>query len=278
MVIKEALIMGTSLLSEVSETPSLDSKILLEKACNCDRLFLLRNRDEEISTESLELYKTYLERRKAEEPIAYITNEKEFMGLPFYVDENVLIPRPDTEILVEYAIDNCHGSVLDIGTGSGAIAVSVAKYGKDVSVSACDISEKALVIAEKNAVANNAFVNFFHVDILNENLKEKYDTIISNPPYIRSDVIPTLGINVKDFEPLAALDGGDDGLIFYRTITKKAFTSLNPGGILIYEIGFDQAKDVSDILSPLFTDIRVLKDFSGNDRVVTGIKKEICQK
>ncbi|MBQ2942388.1 MAG: peptide chain release factor N(5)-glutamine methyltransferase [Clostridia bacterium] len=273
MVIKEALMMGTALLSEVSETPSLDSKILLEKACNCDRLFLLRNRDEEISADSLELYKTYLERRKLKEPVAYITNEKEFMGLPFYVDKNVLIPRPDTEILVEYAIDNCHGNILDIGTGSGAIAVSIAKYGKDVSVYACDISKKALAIAEKNASSNDAPVSFFNIDILKDDLNGKYDAVISNPPYIRSDVVLTLSENVKDYEPSLALNGGDDGLIFYRTITEKACKVLNSGGILAYEIGFDQGKEVSDIMQPLFKDIKVLKDFSGNDRVVTGIKK-----
>lgn len=273
MVIKEALMLGTSLLSDVSDTPGLDSKILLEKACNCDRLFLLRNRDEEISEENFLIYKSFLERRKSNEPIAYITNEKEFMGLLFYVDKNVLIPRPDTEILAEYAISNCRGKILDIGTGSGALSVSIAKLGKDVSVSACDISEAALSIAEKNALSNGVSVNFFRCDILKDELNEKYDAIISNPPYIRSDVVLTLDRNVKDFEPSLALDGGDDGLIFYRTITKKAYDALNSGGILAYEIGFDQGKDVSDIMKPLFDDVKILKDFAGNDRVVTGIKK-----
>ncbi len=273
MVIKEALIFGTDALRDISDTPGLDSKILLEKACNCDRLFLIRNRDEEVPEESLDLYKSLLDRRKQNEPIAYITKEKEFMGLTFYVDKNVLIPRPDTEILAEFAIDNCHGKILDIGTGSGALSVSIAKFGKDVSVSACDISKDALAVAEKNAFSNEASVNFFHCDILNDELKEKYDAIISNPPYIRSDVVLTLDKNVKDFEPLTALDGGDDGLIFYRIITEKACGALNTGGILAYEIGFDQGKEVSDIMTPLFSDVKILKDLAGNDRVVTGIKK-----
>ncbi len=273
MVIKEALMFGSSFLSPVSETPGLDSKILLEKACNCDRLFLLRNRDEEVPKEALTIYKTFLERRKKEEPIAYITNEKEFMGLSFYVDENVLIPRPDTEILAEYAISNCHGKILDIGTGSGALAVSIGKYLNDASVSACDISDKALMVAKKNAISNDVNVNFFHIDILNDNISGTYDAIVSNPPYIRSDVVLTLGNNVKDYEPKGALDGGSDGLIFYRIITEKAYSALNNNGILAYEIGFDQAKEVSEIMTPYFTDIKVLKDLSGNDRVVTGIKK-----
>ncbi len=273
MVIKEALILGTNALNSVSDTPGLDSKILLEKACNCDRLFLIRNRDEEIEDGSLKLYLSYIERRKNKEPIAYITREKEFMSLSFYVDENVLIPRPDTEILSEFAIENCHGKILDIGTGSGALAVSIAKFGKEVSVSALDISSEALAIAEKNALANGVSVNFFKCDILNEELNEQYDAVISNPPYIRSDVVLTLDENVKDYEPLRALDGGSDGLIFYRIITEKAFRHLNPSGILAFEIGFDQGKEVSEIMSPLFSDIKVIKDLSGNDRVVTGIKK-----
>ena len=273
MVIKEALMLGTSILADASNTPGLDSKILLEKACNCDRLFLLRNRDEALEDEAFSLYQSYLERRKSKEPVAYITNEKEFMGLSFYVDKNVLIPRPDTEVLAEFVISNCHGNILDIGTGSGALSVSIAKLGNDVSVSACDISEEALKIAERNALSNNVSVNFFKKDILNEELTEKYDTIISNPPYIRSDVVLTLDSNVKDFEPPLALDGGADGLIFYRVITKKAYGALNPGGILAYEIGFDQGAEVSEIMLPFFRDVKVIKDLAGNDRVVTGIKK-----
>ena len=273
MVIKDALMLGNAMLNDASDTPGLDSKILLEKACNCDRLFLIRNRDEEISDESLTQYKAFLERRKLKEPVAYIINEKEFMGLSFYVDKNVLIPRPDTEILVEYAISCCHGKVLDIGTGSGAIAVSLAKLGKGLSVSACDISESALSVAEKNALSNEASVNFFHCDILSDELKEKYDAIISNPPYIRSDVVLTLESNVKDYEPMTALDGGGDGLIFYRTITEKAYEALTPDGILAFEIGYDQGKEVSEIMEPCFNNIKVIKDLAGNDRVVTGTKK-----
>ena len=273
MVIKEALMLGTSLLTDVSDTPGLDSKILLEKACNSDRLFLLRNRDEKLDDETFSLYQSYLERRKLKEPIAYITNEKEFMGLSFYVDKNVLIPRPDTEVLAEFVIDNCHGKILDIGTGSGALSVSIAKYLKDSLVSACDISEGALDIAKKNASANEVSVTFFKKDILSEDLTEKYDAIVSNPPYIRSDVVLTLDENVKDFEPTLALDGGADGLIFYRVITKKAFDSLNDKGVLAFEIGYDQGNEVSEIMTPYFSEVTVIKDLAGNDRVVTGIKK-----
>ncbi len=273
MVIKEALILGSSLLSDVSETPALDSKLLLEKVLSCDRLYLIKNRDEVLSEDILNLYKSFLERRSKNEPLAYITGEKEFMGLSFKVNENVLIPRPDTEVLAEFAIENCSGKVLDIGTGSGAIAVSLAKLGKSVEVSAVDVSEKALEVAKANAELNGAEVDFSKLDILEEEIKGKFDTIISNPPYIRTDVLKTLGANVKDFEPSLALDGGDDGLIFYRVITEKAASALNKKGRLLFEIGFDQADEVSEIMQKDFCDIKVLKDLGGNPRVVTGIKK-----
>ncbi len=273
MVIYEALRFGTSFLKDVSDTASLDSSLLLEKVLGCDRLFLIKNRDEILDDEALSLFKSHLERRKNTEPIAYILGEKEFMGLSFSVKEGVLIPRPDTETLVEYAIENCRGSVLDIGTGSGAIAVSLAKFGKDLEVSAVDISETALETAKLNAENNGVNINFSKLDILNDEISGKFDAIISNPPYIRTDVLKTLDSDVRDFEPKLALDGGDDGLIFYRVIAKKATEALNEKGLIIFEIGFDQAKEVSEILDADFCDIKVLYDLGKNPRVVTGMKK-----
>ncbi len=273
MVIKEALRFGTSFLKDVSDSASLDASLLLEKVLGCDKLFLIKNRDEVLSEENLDLFKTCLERRKNSEPMAYILEKKEFMGLTFSVKKGVLIPRPDTETLVEYAIENCKGSVLDIGTGSGAIAVSLAKFGKDLDVSAVDISDEALDIARCNAENNSVSIKFSRLDILKEEIPGKFDAIISNPPYIRTDVLETLDSDVKDFEPTLALDGGRDGLIFYRVITEKAISSLNENGLIIFEIGFDQAREVSEILEKDFKDIKVLYDLGQNPRVVTGRKK-----
>ena len=273
MVIKEALRFGTSFLKESSDTPSLDTSLLLEKALGCDKLTLIKNRDVLIDDDDLNLFKSFLERRKSKEPVAYILEKKEFMGLAFSVSEGVLIPRPDTETLVEYALEHCNGSVLDIGTGSGAIAVSLAKFGKNLDVYAVDVSEKALDTAKCNAENNGVSINFSKLDILKEDIPGKFDSIISNPPYIRTDVLETLESDVKDFEPLLALDGGFDGLTFYKVIAKKAASALNVNGIIIFEIGFDQAKEVSEILEKDFKDIKVLYDLGQNSRVVTGIKK-----
>ncbi len=212
-------------------------------------------------------------------PSQYILGNCEFMGLEFEVNENVLIPRPDTEILVETVLDKAKidgiGNIIDIGTGSGAIAISLVKNGIK-NAAAVDISEKALEVAERNAVKNGVKenINFFKADALSDDFSVKgYDAVISNPPYIRSDVIPTLMPEVKDNEPMGALDGGEDGLIFYRKITEKAADELNEGCWLFYEIGYDQGEEVRNILtSKDFKDVEVIKDLSGNDRVVCGRK------
>ncbi len=274
MVIKDALHFGAKLLSSVTDTPSLDATILLKTACNCDRLFLIKNNDKPLSLSEENLYKEYLSLRLTSMPIAYITGHKEFMGLDFSVNKNVLIPRPDTEILVEYAIACGKKEILDIGTGSGAIAVSLAKYIKDSHIKACDISCDALSLAKINAQNNDVSVDFFHLDILNSDIVGNFDLIVSNPPYIRNDVIKALDKTVKDFEPFIALSGGDDGLIFYREIIKKAYPALNSGGILALEIGYDQAQEVYSLLAENnYTDLKILKDLSGCDRVAIGIKK-----
>lgn len=275
MVIKDILSIATDELKEISDTPALDSRILLEKACNCDRLFLIKNRDKPLPSESIKVFNNFLKRRLSGEPVAYITGTKEFMGLNFKVDKNVLIPRPDTEILAEYAIANCRGKILDIGTGSGCIAISLAKYIDNSSVTAIDISQSALDIAADNAKENNVSIKFICMDVLKNELPGEFDAIVSNPPYIRTTDILTLEKNVQDFEPYGALSGGDNGLIFYNAITPKAYSALKPSGILAYEIGFDQADDVVNIMKPYFDNVIVLKDFGGNDRVVAGSKKAL---
>lgn len=270
-VIKDILQSAAERLKPVSDTPVLDARILMETACGCDRLFLIKNRDSTLDEKALIHFESLLSQRLLGKPIAYITGHKEFMGLDFLVNEDVLIPRPDTEALVEFAIKTDKKRILDIGTGSGAIAVSLAKYIPDASVYAIDISENALKTAAENAARNSVSIRFLKTDVLSESLPCGFDLIVSNPPYIKSSVIPTLAASVKNFEPITALSGGEDGLLFYREITKKAAVALESKGILAYEIGYDQAYDVTEIMREHFEDITVIKDLSGCDRVVWGM-------
>jgi len=227
---------------------------------------------DEIEEATYEVFQSVLEKRCNHIPYAYITGHQEFMKLDFKVNENVLIPRSDTEILVEEAIKLCQDksldSILDVCTGSGCIAVSLAKYIKDANVTALDISKEALDIAKENAIINNVNVEFIESDLF-ENIYSKFDIIVSNPPYIKKDVIDTLEREVKNNEPLIALDGGEDGLVFYRRIIECAKDYLEANGYLLLEIGFDQANDVKGLLERSnYKNIRVIKDYSGNDRLV----------
>lgn len=217
---------------------------------------------------------SYVKRRVNGEPFAYIVGYKEFMKLKFFVDNNVLIPREDTEILAEEAIKLNKKSILDMCTGSGCIAISLAKYIDKASVDAVDISKNALKIARKNAKFNKVNVNFINSDLF-ENVSKKYGLIISNPPYIPSLDIEELQCEVKN-EPHIALDGGTDGLDFYKKISKEALKYLVEGGVLMYEIGYDQAESVSEILKDCGYDkVEVKKDLSGNDRVVIARKGDV---
>lgn len=214
-----------------------------------------------------------IEKRLKHIPLAYIFGETEFYGLKFVVSKDVLIPRLDTEILVEKLIDEINSrkgeiSVLDIGTGSGAIAVTIAKETK-AKVSAVDVSDKALEIAKKNAEINGVNVDFIHSNLF-KNVKEKYDIIVSNPPYIESTEIDKLMPEVKDFEPLLALDGGKTGLEFYEKIIEQASKYLNPHGKLYFEIGYNQGETVSKLMKDKFKNVLCLKDYLGNDRVIIG--------
>lgn len=206
-------------------------------------------------------------------PCQYITKNVQFMSLDFEVSKDVLIPRQDTESLVETILKTRpnNPSILDICTGSGCIAVSLAKYINCSVVRACDISEKALEIAEKNAKSNGVEVEFYQDDILSsEKYDFKYDIVVSNPPYIETEVVKNLDSVVKDYEPHIALDGGEDGLKFYVKIASYAKNILNDSGILALEIGYNQAKDIHKILTENgYADITLVQDISGNDRVMT---------
>ena len=234
-------------------------------------LILSYNQDASLyKTESFAITK----RRTDHEPLQYILGTQEFMSLEFKVSENVLIPRSDTEILVEYVLDSSKGEInlLDIGTGTGCIPLSIAHYNKNAVVRGIDINEKALSLSRENAdklgLASRS--DFIKLDILNEIPHGKFDIITSNPPYIESDVIPTLQKEVKDYEPHLALDGGCDGLTFYRRICNIAPKLLNPQGLLVFEIGYEQAESVKALMEKDFDNICVIRDLSGNDRVIAG--------
>lgn len=202
-------------------------------------------------------------------PLQYITGKTEFMGLPIEVNENVLIPRPDTECIVERALNliSSESDVLDLCSGSGCIGIALKKIGKCKTITFSDISASALEICKKNCQLNNTDACFIQGDLF-ENINDKYDLIISNPPYIKTEEIEKLETNVKDHEPRIALDGGNDGLDFYRRIIKDAPKYLKPGGRLIFEIGFDQAEKIRELinLSGNFSFEAVYEDYGRNTR------------
>ena len=282
MTIREIFNTYMEELSHISDTPKLDIEILLSKALgDVDRLYIHLNLHKELTKEQLDSFNKMIQDRLKGRPIAYIVNNREFMGLDFYVEEGVLIPRPDTEPLVEEVIELVKGKenlkIVDIGTGSGAITVSLAKYIKDCQVYSLDISDKALSIGLKNAISNKVEdkINFIKSNIFSgiEDKGLKLDVIVSNPPYIRRADIETLHTQVKDYEPYIALEGGEDGLNFYRDITRESVKYLKDKGILAFEVGHDQAEDVSEILKHNgYTNIYTKKDLQGIDRVVIGFK------
>ena len=271
--IKDIFIEYKKILKENNfDTYSLDVEVLLMNVTGFSKTQLYLNTDYTLKTEEYEKFKKFFNRRLKNEPIAYIIEKCEFMGMDFLLNNHTLIPRPDTEILVEKAIEiinkNNFNNALDIGTGSGAIAISLAKY-CNINVTALDINNEAIEMAKKNASMNKVKnIEFIQSDIF-EKINNKYDIIVSNPPYIKTEDIKTLEKNVKDYEPILALDGGKSGLIFYEKITNNAIKYLNKNGYLMFEIGYDQAKDVKNIMeNNNFYNITVLKDLSGLDRVV----------
>ncbi len=258
----------------------LDSEVLLAFVLKKERLYLAMHKDADISAELAHRFRRLIDRRAAHEPVAYLTGCREFMSLPFYVAPGVLIPRPDTETLVEFALERLDKkipySILDLCTGSGAIAVSLAYYLPESHVTAVDISPLCTEAAQKNAAQNGvaARVTVLQADVYKLSDEKKYDCVVSNPPYIPSGVLPGLEPDVRDYEPATALDGGSDGLDFYRFLTKKAAALLKPAGLLAFEVGHDQSDAVMALLqeSGSFQDIGTRRDLAGICRVVYGIR------
>ena len=274
MTIKETLTKGMIMLkSNNIESPKLKARLLLQYILKKSRQYLIVYDNEEVGKKEPWEYFVNIEKLTKGVPLQHITHTQEFMKMDFYVDENVLIPRPDTEILVEEVIQIARTMdkprILDLCTGSGAIAISIAKYVPNAVVCAVDISEKALEVAVENSRRLKANVKFIKSNLFKDLKEMKFDIIVSNPPYIKKDDIQFLSDEVQK-EPEIALDGGYDGLDFYRKISRQAIEYLKFGSYLCFEIGFDQKIDVIDIIEKEehYTGTYCKKDLYGNDRII----------
>mgnify|MGYP004562993925 FL=1 len=276
MTISDAIKKGMiELKNDNIEEPKLKSRLLMQYVLNETRQYVIVNDMENLEKNKEKQYFEGIKILKKGIPIEHITHQKEFMKLNFFVDKNVLIPRQDTEILVEEVIKIAKRisakKILDLCTGSGAIAVSLAKYLPQTEITAIDISNDALKIAKKNAVSNNVEnqITFISSDMFTNLNEEKFDIIVSNPPYIKTNVIKELDIQVKN-EPYIALDGGEDGLDFYKKIINESYQYLKCNGYLCLEIGFDQKFDVIELIenAEKFEGTYSKKDLFDNDRII----------
>ncbi len=256
-------------LNESAVVDSADIDWILCEVLKLRRSELYLSRDVSV-VEQKKIYQLFNE-RKTGKPLAYILGYTEFYGRRFDVCEGCLIPRCETEELVECVLKNIQlGDGLEIGVGSGAISVSLALENQKIKMTAVDISEDALTIAKANAEHNNASVEFLKSNLFESLDGRKFDFIVSNPPYIKSKEIESLDKEVKDFEPRIALDGGVDGLDFYREIIKEAPSHLNSGGKIFFEVGIEESEEVKNLLKENFGDINVKQDLEGIERIVFG--------
>ena len=277
MTVRQALEAGKELLILAGiEEAALDARLLLEHVTGLTRSALLLSWAQELSEEQLQAYKVLLARRALREPLQHIVGSVSFMGIDIACDGRALIPRQETELLAEQAIEYSKAvekdglTVLDLCTGTGCIAISLALLGRYSAVTATDISEEALALAGENIARNKASVELLQGDLFAAVEDRRFDVIVSNPPYIAAVELKTLMPEVQEHDPLLALDGGADGLKFYRRIAAEAPQHLKPGGRLYLEIGAGQGEAVSTLLAENgFADIRILQDYSGRDRIVT---------
>lgn len=281
--VKDLLVEVKAILKDAGiEQYYLDAELFMMEALNFTKVQLFTKDDYELTSEEKVSLLNMVKQRVNNIPTQYILGRCEFMGMNFYVDKNVLIPRPDTEILVERVIDwaknNKSKSFIDMCTGSGCIAISLVKY-LNIDGFAADISKNAIKVAKRNSTLNNVDekIEFIESDLFSSfSNNNNVDIIVSNPPYISSQVVDTLMPEVKDNEPRNALDGGINGLDFYVKIARDAVKFLNQGGGIFFEIGYDQGESVSKILKMNnFVDIKVEKDLAGLDRIVWGIKSNV---
>lgn len=250
-----------------------DARLLLEFACGTDFNFLYTNPDFEVSEDKEILYKEYIDKRLTRVPLQHITGTQCFMGLDFKVTPDVLVPRPDTEILVEEVLKDLHDGmrILDMCTGSGCILLSLLKYSNDCTGQGVDISPEALKVARENADSLEISSAEFVESDLFQNVSGKFDILVSNPPYIKTSEIKTLMPEVSIHDPYIALDGHEDGVYFYKKILETSPEFLNRGSLIAFEIGNDEGEAVSKLMEEAgLKNIEVIKDYGGNDRVVKG--------
>lgn len=261
-----------------NESARLDVELLLARVLGCDRIALIVQSERPLAAAELGAFRELFKRRRAGEPVAYLLGEREFFGISLRVDRRVLIPRPDSERLVEVALERTQarsmlGSALDLCTGSGCIAIAFARKRPTWSVTACDISPDALSVASHNAHRTGAIRNLRLLEgsLFEPVVAERFDLITANPPYIPSGELPELPVDVRGFEPHLALDGGLDGLDLVRRIATQAIAHLEPGGLLALEIGADQGQATLELLrAGGFHDVELARDLAGRDRVVSG--------
>ncbi|MDE7435491.1 MAG: peptide chain release factor N(5)-glutamine methyltransferase [Lachnospiraceae bacterium] len=270
---REAVAFGTENLSGAGVADAeLDAWYLLQMVCKIERSYYYAHGEEPVPEDQMREYEIAVRKRAERIPLQYIIGEQEFMGLKFKVNSSVLIPRQDTETLVEEAICLLRPGmrVLDVCTGSGCVLISILKNVPDMTGVGSDISKQALLVAKENARLHEVEAEWVRSDLM-DNITGTYDVIVSNPPYIPTAVIATLMPEVRDFEPIDALDGREDGLHFYRRLMNEAGAYLNPGGWLCLEIGHDQGAAVSRMMRDAgFSQVEVVRDLAGNDRVVKG--------
>ena len=278
MTYRECYEKGSRILNEAGiEESTLDARLLLEAVCGTDRNDLLVHGEQPVEPEAEEKYFGWIGKRAGRIPLQQLTGEQDFMGLTFTVNENVLIPRQDTEILVEEVLKELHDGmrILDMCTGSGCILLSLLHYSNDCEGLGVDLSEEALEVAGRNVLKvltpeKAEHAHFLQSDLF-EKVEGKFEIIVSNPPYIASAEVDRLMPEVRDHEPRMALDGTEDGLEFYRRIIAEAGQYLVSSGMLFFEIGYDQGQAVSELMREHgYREVQVVQDYAGLDRVVYG--------
>jgi release factor glutamine methyltransferase len=267
------------------DRPRTNAELLLGAVLNKSKADLYLNKDRILASDEIEKFNQYIEEKISGKPVQYIIGTVEFFGLEFKVDERVLIPRPETETLVEVVIEQLtnkeNPKIVDIGTGSGAIAISLAANLKNPFIFATDVSQDALQVAKENAIKNKVenkieflCANLFE-PLKNKNLEGKIDCVVSNPPYVSREELETLPKEIKEYEPIVALQSEKDGLFFHKEIIENSLDFLKKGGLLALETAYDQAEKVADLIrqSGNYNDIRIIKDLGGIDRVVKAVRR-----
>lgn len=274
MTYREVIVLGEKNLQQADIADAkTDSWLLLAMACKIDHTYYYMHIDEEMSEEQVREFEVLIRKRAERVPLQYITGEQEFMGLTFHVNSNVLIPRQDTETLVEEALKVIKPGmkVMDMCTGSGCVLISILKNAHDVEGIGYDISKQAINVAKENAKFNEVPAVFERSDLFEDVVENDFDVIVSNPPYIPTDVVATLMPEVSQFEPREALDGKGDGLYFYSKILEQCKNYMKQDGYILFEIGCEQGDAVSTMMRLAgFSEVRVIKDLARNDRVVMG--------